>query len=230
MGFTRQPQRDEFAEQLKRLPESEVLKKIRSAGYWRVWIRPTVFEPARFQTLEECRWFVIDSAVRSGGRRYPLASDAAIVEGDEWVEGEADLTSGKLFPFPYVERWALFRSGQFVHDFALSEDFLGTESWPVVPQYFAPGQGKTYLNILRTVKIISCLYEFAARMTSRQLLDPRAAISIELHGMAGRELSYMFPKYILDERYWCRKESIHIERTVSLRLTRSSRSSETSVG
>jgi predicted HTH transcriptional regulator len=44
LGFVRPPMRDEFLEQLKKLPEPEILKRIWSMGHWRVWIRPTIFE------------------------------------------------------------------------------------------------------------------------------------------------------------------------------------------
>jgi len=211
MGMIRSPQRSEFEEQLKTVPDTEILRKIRTLGRWRVRIKPTVFEKARFQNLTVCRLFALSNAVNStDGLQYPLANDENIQEGAEWVAGEADLTA----VFPHVERWTLFRSGQFVHNFALAEEFLGTAAWPVHPQFFIPGQGKRYLNILRTLKIVTCIYELAARMASRGVLAPAAWILVELHGTDVRELSYMTPQHRTDERYWCRKESIEIEHLV----------------
>ena len=52
-------------------------------------------------------------------------------------------------------------------------------------------------------------------MASRQLLDQEASISIELHGLDGRELTFMEPKHRLDEKYWCRIEEIQIEKSMS---------------
>jgi hypothetical protein len=78
-----------------------------------------------------------------------------------------------------------------------------------------PGEGKRYLNILRTLMIVTCIWEFAARMANQRLLEPSASISIELHGVDGRELTYMTPKYGLDGRYWGRNESIQIDRSFS---------------
>jgi hypothetical protein len=57
--------------------------------------------------------------------------------------------------------------------------------------------------------------EFAARMANKGLLEPTALISIELHGIDGRELSYMTPEHKLDRKYWGRDEGIEIQRTVS---------------
>jgi hypothetical protein len=108
----------------------------------------------------------------------------------------------------------LFRSEQFVWNFAFAEEFLGTEVWPGHPQVFVPQKGKRYMNILRTLKIVTCLYEFAARMASQQLLSPSASLSIELHEVDGRELSYMSPKPSLDGKYWGRTDKIQIERVI----------------
>jgi hypothetical protein len=121
----------------------------------------------------------------------------------------------KSASWPILERWALFRSAQFVWNFAFSEEFLGTEAWPAHPQYFVPAKGKRYLSILRTTKIVTCIFEFASRMASRQLLDPGAIISLELHGVDGRELSYLSARPRLEEPHWSRTESIQIERSVS---------------
>ncbi len=57
--------------------------------------------------------------------------------------------------------------------------------------------------------------EFAARMANKGLFEPTAFISIALHGIDGRELSYMTPEHRLDGKYWGRNEDIEIQRSVS---------------
>jgi hypothetical protein len=208
MGLVKEIRPDQFNEQLGALPENELDKRIRSMGHWRVLIRPTAFERARFQTLTDARFFVASNAVSSGGWQYPLAHDKQIVDGNDWIKSEVE------FP-PHLETWALFRSGQFLFDFAFAEEYIGTDAWPVHPQFLVPGKGKRYLNILRTLVIVTCISEFAARMSNKGLLEPSALLSIGLYGIGGRELSYMMPKHKLDGRYWSRKEAIEIERTVT---------------
>jgi hypothetical protein len=193
MSLVPQPQRDEFVDQLKRLPESEVGKRIRSMGHWRAWIRPTVFETARFQDLGECRVFALRNSVSNGGWQYPPAHDHRIVDGAEWVGSEVD------FP-PHLERWDLFRSGQFLYRFALAEEFLGTPAWPTHPQFFVPGERKRYLHILRTLMIVTCIWEFAARMASNELLDPSASIAIELHALTVGSLPICRPNIVSTRR------------------------------
>jgi hypothetical protein len=205
MDYVRPAKGNEFVEQLKMLPETEILKRIRSMGRWRVWIRPTVFEKGRFQTLTQCRLFVTNNAVRRLDVEYPVVFDERITEGDECISTELEVG-------PHLESWSLFRSGQFVHNIARAEEFFGTPAWPVHPQFFLLEKGRKYLHIWRTLGIVSGIYEFAARMAARQLLDPEASISIELYGLDGRELSFMEPKHRLDEKYWCRTEDIRIEK------------------
>ena len=217
MGFVQQSRPNQFVEQLKALPETEILRRIRSMGHWRVLIRPAIFEKARFQSLRSCRAFVLSNAVNSGGWQYPPAHDERIIDGDDWIGSEID------FP-PHLETWTLFRSAQFVFRFAFAEEYIGTEAWPTHPQFFVPGQGKLYLNILRTLKIVSCMCEFAARKAEKGLLEPTALISIALHGIDGRELSYMTSKHKLEGKYWGRNEDIEIQRTVSAEGFRTSAS------
>jgi len=215
MGLAQAAPASEFVEQLKRLPGTEIFQKIRSSAYWRFWIRPTIFEEARLQSAESCRWFVLNNAVLSDdGWRFPDISAERMREGPDYVTSEMDLTSGLSFPLPRVELWTMFRSGQFTYNLALAENFLGEASWPVHPQYWLPTQGKRYLNIGYTIRLVSCVFEFAARMANQKLLAPRATISIELCNVDGRELSFMTRERSLDERHWSRAKNIEIERSV----------------
>jgi hypothetical protein len=214
MGLIRAPQTDEFVDQLKALPETKLLKRIWSMGRWRVYIRPTVFEKAHFQNLNACRAFMMLNSINSGGLIYPHILKDGIDEGDEWIASEVS-PENFLFPAPHLERWVLFRSGQFVHNFAFAEDFIGTEAWPIHPQIFVPGDGKRYLNILRTLMIVTCVFELAARMASRQLLNSGALISLELHRVDGRELSYMQAQRRLDAHYFCRAENVQVDRLLN---------------
>src|SRR5262249_46564787 len=90
MGFVRLARKDQFIEQLKGLPETEIIKKIWSMGRWRVWIRPSAFEKARFQSITACRQFVLLNAVSCDGWQYPLANENVMEEGDEWIAAELD--------------------------------------------------------------------------------------------------------------------------------------------
>jgi hypothetical protein len=92
---------------------------------------------------------------------------------------------------------------------------LGKPEWPSHPQSFLPNPSVRYLNIWETLKTMGWVFEFAARMANHQILLPACRITIELHGVDGRELSYMHPTPRLDEKYWCQKEKIVVERLLA---------------
>jgi hypothetical protein len=207
MGYSRPPDIDLFAKQRGALPAPDLLQQIRGRGSWRVQISPSEFEQARFQTLAACRSFMIQNVVQIGGWQYPRVSEDRVYEGSDWIACDTD------FP-PYQQVWTLFRSGQFVDSFAMVEEFLGTDAWPVHPQFFIPNPDKKYLNILETLRTVTAIFEFAARLAYRQILSPEVLLSIEMHGTGGRELAFMTPQRRLDNKYWCRTETIEIEKTL----------------
>jgi len=54
----------------------------------------------------------------SGWKAYPWFSDEAVQSSNDWVAGETDALKGGI---TRMERWALCRSGQFVHNRALEQ-------------------------------------------------------------------------------------------------------------
>jgi hypothetical protein len=134
MGLVRQPQRDEFADQLKRLPESEMRKRIRSMGHWRVWIRPAIFEAARFQDLGGCRFFALSNAVSSGGWQYPFAHDHLIVDGNEWAGSEVERP-------PHLECWDLFAVVNLPTASPLPGNFLARQRGRGIRSFSCPEKG-----------------------------------------------------------------------------------------
>jgi len=192
---------DEFWEQRKRLPETELVRKIRSKPRWHIWIRPTQFRKARFQNVEQCREFILSSYVLiQGWFPYPWFSADTLETGDEWIAGEIDHSD---YTVSRTERWVLFRSGQFVHNRSLDE----------IPQL---GDRVHVLEILDTV---SAAFEFAARMADKGVLSPEATITFSLHGVDGRELTW--PQDVLGDmnavgqNCWCQHETVSVERRVT---------------
>jgi len=196
------PDPKEYWEQSRRLADTEILKKIWSKPRWRIWIRPTEFKKARFRDLEHCREFMISSYVRvQGWFSYPWFSQDALHTGNEWIAGEIDMSDpGRV---TRLERWVLFRSGQFVHNRAFDE----------IPQL---GNRVHVLEILDTV---TAAFEFAARMAQRGVLSPDVRISFELYGLDGRGLTW--PQDVFGQREaaghdcWCQEESFDLMRQAS---------------
>ena len=73
--------------------------------------------------------------------------------------------------------------------------------------------------MLEILDSVTAVFEFAARMADFGVLSPKAAISFELHGVAGRSLTW--PQDLLGDTdavgrdCWCQEESVSAERRVT---------------
>lgn len=185
-----------------------ILNLIHSLGYWRICLRPPNFQKARLRDKDHCQSVVYQAAVSTeGGWQYPVVNYPPYESGPDWVSGSANIST-------YIEYWRFYQSGQFIHHLALREDHMGRLAL-FNPQVFIPGEGKQYLGITSSICMITDIIEFAARLSYNQILTPRAVIKIEMHSMAGRELTYMTPGRRLPKSHWFRDEVIHLEHTYS---------------
>ena len=186
-----------FVEQLKTLPDTTVMKRIWSKPRWRIWIRPTEFKKARFQDLEACRDFVRFNAVRGGAFPYPPSSANLVATGDEWIAYELDASGVEI---SRMDRWCLFRSGQFVDNRAFDEIVrLGGR-----------------IHVFEILDTITGAFEFAAKMTDAGLFSPRVAITLDLHGVDGRQLTWprdqLGYRDAIPPRCWCQDDHIAVEK------------------
>ena len=191
----------EYWDQRKRLPETDLLKKIWSKPHWKIWIRATEFKPARFQNTEQCRQFILSSEVLlHGWFPFPSFSPETIEIDKQWVAGEAvHSEDNRLWR---AERWVLFQSGQFVQNRSFDE----------IPQL---GDRLHVLDILDTV---TAGVEFAARMAERGVLSTRAAITFDLIGVAGRSLTWPQDSYgdRIAPNFWCQDNEVRVERRIGV--------------
>jgi len=101
-----------------------------------------------------------------------------------------------------VERWVLFRSGQFVHNRALDE----------IP--LLAGR----VDVLEILETTTAVFEFASRMAHRGVLSPQAVVVFELCGVDGRGLAWLENTgRIIDlgRNCWCPDEKVNVGRQVS---------------
>lgn len=195
------PDPSEYWEQRKRLPDTELMKKIWSKPRWRIWIRPMEFKKARFQSVEQCKAFMISSYVLvRGWFPYPWFSVDALELGEEWVGGEIEHVDNGT---SRLERWALFRSGQFVHNRALDEiPLLGTR-----------------IHVLEILDTVTAAFELAARMAEQGVLSPDAALTFEMNGVDGRELIWQQNIFgdgdVVGPNCWCQDEHLSVIRRVA---------------
>lgn len=154
--------------------ELKRLQKIHEKGYWRVRIWPTEFHKNLISSLEQCRKTLRSSVVSLRGWDYPSFFDEEVAKGLDWVQGGADFA-------PYVEFWRFYQSGQFVHHFAMREDYEDP------PQRV--GSEQKFLDVSLALFRATEIFEFATRLASH-IPVPRVDISIELVGTYGRVLKH----------------------------------------
>lgn len=172
----------------------KLLEKIHSVGYWRVNIRPTVYEQHRIPSLAECREVIETSPVLLRGWDYPHVEPEGAISGEEWIESCADFMGN-------IEYWRFYQSAQFIHHLAVREDHeLDTPAG-------------SYLAILNTLYLITEIFEFASRLVSKKVLSPGIGISIGLIGAKGRELFFWNQARLLRQRCVSSVENITFART-----------------
>lgn len=160
--------------------EQERLSLIHETGYWRIVIRPSVFDADRIPTHTQC-WKVVEQAnVRLRGWDYPHVDSSERVTEHDWIQ------SGSAFG-GQAELWRFFQSGQFVHHRSCEED---REPPAFGMRTLSPKvrERRLRLDALGALYTVTEVYEFARNLAYGEVLEPVSHITIELHGAAGRTL------------------------------------------
>ena len=171
----------------------ELIQKIESKGYWRVVIRPTVFEEKRIKTFSDARKLVDSNKVSFGGWDYPFYDDNDVTIIENYIEGSVDWRH-------HMEYWRFFRSGQFLHLMALYEDHIDLDG--ILPISYPPRPARTgYLSILNVTHTVTEIFEFAARLGSKGALEPSVQISVQLHNLDDHQLANFDKLSMFPDRY-----------------------------
>ena len=174
-----------------------ILHKIKSRGYWEVIIRPTRFEEERF-SLSECIQKVRECNVRLRGWDYPHVSSRhpPYIGGADYWESMTDFNGHK-------ETWRIYQSGQFVHLFGCHEDWLGEPTLFFGPSKYAHIKPGSVLGVIMTLYTVTEIYEFATRLAQKRLFNGTSFLSITLHGMKNRKLTFFDSRRYLPDEYIC---------------------------
>ncbi len=159
--------------------EQTTLSKIRERGYWRVVNRPTSFDERHIPEFSELFRIVERNVVRLRGWDYPHIDHKSQPErGKDWV--------GQEFQWEdELEVWRLYQSGQFIHYFAIAEEWRDESSLRPPGQGWAWGRHMYYLS---TVYSFVEIYEFAARLALSPAGGGIMHVEIELGNLKGRRL------------------------------------------
>lgn len=161
----------------------ELIDKVKTRGYWRVNFRPRVFAE-KLSSMDACADMVRRQSVALRGWHYPVFLEGELDHGGtircgEYLQGWADWWS-------FLEVWRLFKSGQFLHYFALRDDWMERDGWASAEQKATPPG--TRLSAISTIYQVTEMMEFLRRLTAAGLYDEGVAVELALHNLKGREL------------------------------------------
>jgi len=156
------------------------LCKIKKNGYWRILIRPLIFEKDKINSLSECREIIEKSKVSFRGWDFPHLDRDETVNGNDWIESGSDFQD-------IIEYWRFYQSGQFVHYLAIREDYRKKD---IEFSIGKPVGENKFLNIEITIYRITEVFEFMSRLLEYKVLNPTFEVSINIEGVKGRELFF----------------------------------------
>lgn len=156
---------------------SSVPEKIRTRGFWRFLIRPTVFEAERlpYSDLED---LIRRVAVRLRGWDFPHFEKEGLIRGADFVGSETDWNH-------HVESWRFFQSGQFAFLGGMKLDWHD-QSVLAQPREL-PNNGRV-LGVVESLWTLTEVFELAARLATSRAGAEEMAVIIELGGIEGRQL------------------------------------------
>jgi len=170
---------------------TDLLDKIHSKGYWRIVIRPTIFEKERIPSLTQCKKIIEEAVVLFRGWDYQHFDSSFINNNIDSIELSREFMNN-------IEYWKFFQSGQFVHHFVCSEDHV--EKRKMKGLHIDITEGK-YLSILSTLYTITEIFQFTSRLILKDILTPSVELTIGLHGMRDRQLFFWEPGRYLSGVY-----------------------------
>ena len=160
---------------------SELLKKIRSRGYWKVIIRPTDFVEDRIASPDDLYRILDKSAARIRHRWFGFPHiqwESETSRGKDWIGQEFEW--GR-----YRELWRFYQSGQFVSFRGLYGDWADHAPALPVP---AEADLRAYLEAKDALLQLTEVFELAASLTFTAAAADCVHIAASLHNLEGRRL------------------------------------------
>lgn len=183
----------------------DLIKKIKSMGYWTINVHPLKFKKNRIIKISECKKIMADSSVKLRGWDYPHIDHKGITCNNDWVESYSDWNR-------HCEYWRFYQSAQFIHYLACREDLQKDLRQQI---RYANENAKSFLSIISTVYSVTEVFLFTSRLAEKELLKEGLSISIKLNNMLDRQLFFYDPSIDIFDDYICKSKTIEIFRDIS---------------
>lgn len=181
--------------------------EIEQRGYWKVRILPTKERQDRFD-LPQLRELAKLCIVRLRGWDYPHWNHKNTRNFGQYLESYCQFMDHR-------EIWRFYKSGQFIHYFSMWEDWIDQERVQEMARWYTHeptiDKDRRGLSILSTIYSLTEIYEFAARLASKDVLGPEARIRIELFNLRNRQLFFFDTGRYLNLGYVSQEEHVAFE-------------------
>ena len=160
---------------------SDLTRKIKTAGYIEVSIRPGRFVADRVQPITSLFPIVQRCKVSLRGWDYPHIDrkQPDPVPNRDFVEQESNSDH-------HLESWRLYQSGQFLSLRGISYDWRDQSSvWPADKNW----RRRDLLIVEQTLFTLAEIFEFAARLSNTAAGDDPMYVDIIFGGLEGRALA-----------------------------------------
>jgi hypothetical protein len=159
--------------------EKTVLNRLRTRGYWRVVIRPTSFQKNRVPLVSDLFPIIEKNSVQLRGWDYPHVDlKSSPLRGADWVGQEFEWQDE-------IEVWRFYKSGQFIHYFAIAGEWRDHSTMWTAEAGWKPGR---FLYYIATIYSVIEIFEFAARLARSPSGASFMHVGIELEGLLGRRI------------------------------------------
>lgn len=168
--------------------------------HWRVNFRPESYGAELIPSLAQCERLVEQCQVRLRGWYYPHLSrrDSERARDKNWIAGWSGFRGN-------VEYWRFYQSGQFLHLFAIYEasvqefheqlkattrSHLGRREFEGFDWDSVPG----FISITNFIYTVTEIFEFASRLSAKNVYPTKLAISVSLERIKGFVLTTDFDR------------------------------------
>lgn len=163
--------------------KDEIIKKIKSKGYWVINLHPDTYIGNRIKSRTEVKEVVRRSVVDLRGWDYPHFRDS---------EGEPYATTNGAEKFVdrrnHIEFWRMTQSGNFIHLLALREDWRGDVEYRNMWSTGDELKGKKLLGVLGALYTLTEIFEFARRLAKQNIFGENVVAKVELYDISSRHL------------------------------------------
>jgi len=171
-------------------PYPEILKEIKSRGYWKINFYPLGAKETRIREIANLQKFVEKHAVSLRGWPYPFYREEDRKIGQDYIEVSVDFGKSGLFPH-HKESWRFYQSGQFIHYRALWED------WYSSPIFFnetqeIPKPG-AIISIYGVIYLATEILEFIRRIAAEGIYNEGIRFHLSLVNTENRKLAITDP-------------------------------------